>query len=322
MKRTQALSRIMLQTFVALATAATLVTTVAEAATPTVTLQGRITKADGTPFQSPGTEFKIQVLSPDQKCVLYEETQTKDLSGKDGLFAVSLNDGSAGSARTDGNSWTFSQALSNKGSFSIPAARCANAGGTSPVVYTPLASDERVLLVAFKDPTMSTWDAMPYSLLSHSVSSVDSINVGGFPSTALCRVEDNGTPGSAAAMSSADYTELLKIVDGSTSQYAKADGSGFTPTSAVNYNGQRITSIGAPTAASDATNKDYVDTKVSGQDSKIYGQDATAIGTLAAGDSGKVLTWDGSKWVMQVASTFTNTLANGSLWIGNGSNVI
>ncbi len=188
-----------------------------------LTLQGRIADANGTPFKSTAMQFRVQVLSPDHQCILYDETQTKNLANSQGLFSVSLNDGTG--TRNDTNTWTFAQTLANRSSFPVASTNCASGSGT--VTYTPGASDERKVLIYFKDSAMATWDQMPVTTLTHSAYATDSSAVGGAPLSSLVRVEDSsGNAQPATALSPANFTELQNLIGGLSTQYMHASSGG------------------------------------------------------------------------------------------------
>lgn len=206
-------------------------------ASPTFSIQGQITNADGTVYINTGVQFLVQVISPSaESCVLYSETQTKDVSASGG-FSLILNDGTG--TRTDGNSFSFTETFSNVKPFLIPSTKCGSGSGT--VTYTPQLTDERRVIVYFKDVTMISWEAMPETILAHSAFSFDSLQVGGFPSTALCRVATGTTPTDVAALTPGNFAEMLDLINGSSGQYVKASSAGGavlpsysgTPTTAV-----------------------------------------------------------------------------------------
>lgn len=190
-------------------------------AAPTISIQGQITKPDGSVYTATGVQFLIRVYSPGAElCILYSETQTKDVSSSGG-FSLLLNDGTG--TRTDGNSHTFTESFSNQKAFSIAGTNCA--AGTGTIVYTPTEYDERRLLIYFKDSTMSGYEAMPMTTIAHSVSAFEAVHLGGFPATALCRVENSGTPTNVSALTVANFTELMSLINGTSNQFVKTSSS-------------------------------------------------------------------------------------------------
>lgn len=277
--------------------AMTLVALPSAYAGPSITLQGRIADHRDAPLTGL-IQFRVQLLGGPQDCILFDEMQMKDLTDKAGLYTISLNDGSAGSSRNDTNPWSLQDALSNRITYSVAASACSSGSGT--ITYTPGPSDERRVRVMFKDATTTGWDMLPIASLTHSPRSLDSVQVGGFAATNLCRVENAGVPQSVASMTSTAYNELLALGSGSSTTYAKLNGSNFSPTSAMNFNSQRLTNLSDPTATTDAATKNYADTKLG---SKAI--DASSFATLTTTDAGKILVWNGSAWAAQAAAAQT-----------------
>jgi hypothetical protein len=79
----------------------------------------------------------------------------------------------------------------------------------------------------------------------------------------------------------ARYTELQALINGTSTQYLSG-----SITADLSLGSNRITNLGAPTAGTDAANRDYVDQNIGGNTANI--------GTLGPGNDGQVLTWDGS----------------------------
>ncbi len=181
-------------------------------------------KPDGSPFTGV-TQFRVKILTPVEQCVLYDETQTKDLTGSEGLFTLSLNDGAPTNVRNDSNTWSFQQVLSNKSSFAVASSLCQSGSGT--VTYSPAAADERKVLVQFKDSTMTTWDSMPVATLTHSAMAIDSVQVGGFGAENLLRfAESDGSLVNVSPLNNAQYTELVALVNGTSNRYIKGGSTG------------------------------------------------------------------------------------------------
>ncbi|MBK7960196.1 MAG: hypothetical protein IPK04_02610 [Bdellovibrionales bacterium] len=60
-----------------------------------ITYQGRLIDPSGNPVVSSSVQFKVQLRTPGvEDCLLYEEVQTKNLSETDGIFSISIFDGS------------------------------------------------------------------------------------------------------------------------------------------------------------------------------------------------------------------------------------
>lgn len=66
-----------------------------------ITYHGRIVKPDGQPLQGMHVQFRLQIRTPgSENCLLYEEVQSKDMRNSNGLFALTINDGT-GTRGTD-----------------------------------------------------------------------------------------------------------------------------------------------------------------------------------------------------------------------------
>lgn len=192
-------------------------------AAPSISLQGKIIKPDNSPQEHASTTFTLEVHSPGaENCILYSETQTADMTASTGLFSLKLN--SAASTRTDGNAYSFTRVFSNYGSFSIDGASCAAGSGT--IIYTPGLYDERKVYVRFQDPSMGVAEAMPIATLTHSSYAFEAEQISGFPAASLCRVENGSGPQNVAALTPANFTDLVDLINGASAKYVKASAGG------------------------------------------------------------------------------------------------
>lgn len=183
---------------------------------------GRILKPDGTAEADSSVQFKMQIYTTGtENCLLYEETQTKDLSASSGAFSISINDGTG--SRTDSSGLTPQQIFSNRigSTVTLPASACS-VGST----YSPGATDTRNFLVAFKDSTMSSWEPLPVQKISHVPFAIESIQVGGFSAANLLRVEDASGPQSVSALTPSQASELANLANGSSTKYVQSTGNG------------------------------------------------------------------------------------------------
>ncbi len=77
-----------------------------------ISYHGRLLKSDGSSVVSSAVQLQVQIRSSgNENCLLYSEIQTKDLSTTDGLFSLTLNDGSG--VRNDSSGLTVPQVLAN-----------------------------------------------------------------------------------------------------------------------------------------------------------------------------------------------------------------
>ena len=70
-----------------------------------ITYHGRILNPDGSPLTSASVKFDLKILTPGtEACLLYEEIQTLDMQNSNGVFAITLDDGTG--TRTDTSGYT------------------------------------------------------------------------------------------------------------------------------------------------------------------------------------------------------------------------
>lgn len=226
-----------------------------------LTVRGQLLKPDSTPVT--GTvQFKMQVRSPGvENCLMFEETFSIDMTGANGAFSLTLNDGTG--TRTDAGTHDFEQIFRNgPKAFSFTPAACS---GTS--VYAPGANDERKIVLSYNDG--NGYDAFPPLPLSHVARSFDSGAVGGFGANSLLRfVDGTGEPAAVGALPFSDFLGLVAILNGSADIGGKA--AGFTGALAGDVvGGQGATEVRA-----------------------IRGVDVSNTSPV----SGQALVYDGSKW--------------------------
>jgi hypothetical protein len=183
---------------------------------PGLTYHGRLLKADGTAVAA-SVNFRIQIRSPGaESCLLWEETQTQDLTSTAGVFVIGINDGTG--VRTDGGTLTFSQALANNRSMTFAAGKCAS--GTT---YVPGTTDGRALIVSFNDGTFAGWEDSQTQALNYAPKAVDALQVAGFPATSLMRVaEGSGTLDSVSPINNAQYSAFLALINGTSTLYTQS----------------------------------------------------------------------------------------------------
>ncbi len=238
---------------------------------------------------------------------MYEELQTLDMRNSNGVFAITVNDGSG--ARTDSTGFNLDKVFSNQGSMTFDPTTCS-AGN----IYAPNQSDGRNLSVSFKDETMTAYEPMPSQKINFVPFAFEAKHVAGFDVGSLVRVVDvSGNPvGSLSPLSNANYTELLALIAGTSTQYPNVSSASFSGN--VNLNSNRITGVANPTAATDAVNRQYVDGDIAG---KVA--DTVTLAALAVGDAGKVLSWNGTQWT--AATPTTGGFVNGGNSFGATSNL-
>ncbi len=275
-----------------------------------LTLQGQFFKPDETPLEAESVTFTVQIRSPGaEDCLLYEEQHIVNMVSSNGVFNLTLGNGTrpgSGAAATSTLAQTFSNSVST-----ISSLTC-----TSGTTYTPTTGDKRKVKILFDEGTglevvAQSLDvlAVPYALTADSLQ-------GKAPSDFVQTIDTNTQTRFSDAFS-ARYSDFNALLSGTSAFYMKPDGTNFTPSMAVSFNSQRVTNVATPTAATDAANKNYCDANIGGKSA-----DST-LTSLAAGDSGKVLSWDGTKWVAQTASVASHThstteITSGTLSVTRG----
>jgi hypothetical protein len=182
-----------------------------------ITYQGRILKPDGSPLAGANVQFRMQLRTPNaNNCLMYEEIQSQDMRNSNGAFSLTINDGTG--SRLDGTGLGLDRIFANRGAFTFAAPTCST--GTT---YTPSDGDGRNLVVLFKDETMATWEPIPAAKINYVPYAFASQSVQGFGADSLLRVVDGaGDPLTGLApLSNAQYTELMALVNGTSTAFTK-----------------------------------------------------------------------------------------------------
>lgn len=262
---------------------------------------GEITKPDGTPLEASNVSIIIRVMSPGAEgCVLYDEQHTVDMTNSEGRFDIAIGKGtmSYSGHQNPTTALTLAQAFSNGGTFS--GLTCAS--GTS---YTPALNDSRKIHVLFNDNVSSGWVTISPDHVVHSVPySQIAATLGGKSKSDFLQVNSSTAQLTQSNIesvfqTSGNVSELLNLINGTSTLYAKTSSS-TSFTQAVTF-AQAPTYSGSISSGTQLVNKNYCDSKIGGASA-----DPTMT-SLSAGDTGKVLQWDGSKWVAQTANATDNT---------------
>ncbi|MBK7962675.1 MAG: DUF1566 domain-containing protein [Bdellovibrionales bacterium] len=217
-------------------------------ATAGITYYGRMVAPNGQSVVGTSVQFKLQLRTPgSENCLLYEETQTKDLSQTDGIFSITIGDGSG--ARLDSSGYSIDQVFANRGMFTLPSGQC-----TYGTTWTPNPSDGRRIEVLFNDGTFEagTWEQAPPVPINFIPMAIEAMQVGGYKKEQLLKIAD-GVSTTGTELNTASWTELLALINGTTTQYVKSGSANFT--AAPQWNG-------VPSGANDLVNKTYVDAQV------------------------------------------------------------
>jgi trimeric autotransporter adhesin len=209
-------SALALQLFLALALAIVLPES-ALSANSGITYHGRILNPDGTALTSASVQFDLKILTPGtEACLLYEEIQTLDMQNSNGVFAITLNDGTG--TRTDTSGYTIDQVFANYGSYAFAGGACA-AGNA----YTPNYNDGRSFAVSFKGTGMAASEPLPAQALNFVPIAIQAKQVGGFAATNLLRVETIGVgPQTAASFTPQNFNDLVALINGSSPKYVQS----------------------------------------------------------------------------------------------------
>jgi len=244
-----------------------------------LTFQGRLVN-NGVAVESASVVVTLKVTSTGaSECTLFEETQTLNMTNSDGVMAVTLGQGS----RTGNDQGlTIAQVFSNKPT-TLTGLTCTMGGTT----YTPSNADSRNLYVTFNDGGAVVAFSSPFSIQSVPYA-LEADSLSGKSLTDFIQVSSNTTQTKVDnVFAPSSYTALTSLIAGTSSAYAPASG---TFSSSFDLNNQKIIGLAAPTASTDAANKNYVDTTLG-----TKSLDSTTLAALNnTTDSGKVLTWNGT----------------------------
>ncbi len=188
----------------------------AQAAGSGITYHGRLIDPNGHAVVGASVQFRVQLRTPgNENCLMYEELQTKDLSQTDGIFAVTLNDGSG--TRTDTSGYAIDQIFSNRGSFTFAAGQC-----TSGTTYNASATDGRKIQVYFNDGVIPSgqWEAMPAMAVNFVPMAIEAQQIAGYKKDQLLRVAD-GVSTAQTELSSTSWTDLLALIAGTSNKFVK-----------------------------------------------------------------------------------------------------
>ncbi|MNK12013.1 hypothetical protein D3C87_300690 [compost metagenome] len=179
-----------------------------------ITYNGRLVGPSGNPVEGI-VEFRLQIRTPNTgNCLLFQETKTLNMTGKNGYFTLTLNDGN-GVILT--GSYALDRVFANQGKFEVTHPNLDCGGSTD---YIPNTTDGRKLKVAFKDSTLNDWEQLPTMDINFVPTAIESVQVGGFKASHLLRVQDaSGSPQTVTAFSPTEFTALLSLIDGTSNAY-------------------------------------------------------------------------------------------------------
>lgn len=222
-----------MKTLASAALVAALLGSVSVFAAQGLTLQGRLLSAAGAPIQSNAVVFTVRVKSPGaESCLLYQETQTLDLSQSSGDFALTIGAGTRAAPSVDGGN-PLNAVFSNSAPISLTAASSPCAGGVTS--YSPASADTRILSIAFDDGTGP--DSVPEFAMNwvpQAMFAQEARKLGGTDAAQFLRVAAGTTP---SALTGTDYANLLALLDGTSTQYVAASGGSFVTSGNITQSG-------------------------------------------------------------------------------------
>jgi trimeric autotransporter adhesin len=179
-----------------------------------ITFHGRLLLPDGvTPVSSSTTQFRIQVRTPGaENCLLWEEQQTRDLSGTNGVFTLTIADTSDPSLIANVLPYTLERIFSNRTNFT--ALTNCSAGTT----YNPTATDGRNLQVYFKEAPANPWEQMPLTKINFVPLALNSVQLAGYDASEFLKIDPLS---SYTTLTAANVNTLVDIISGATTQYLK-----------------------------------------------------------------------------------------------------
>ncbi|WP_415063600.1 glycine-rich domain-containing protein [Bdellovibrio sp.] len=247
-----------------------------------VNFQGRIIKPTGEPLEASSVVFTMKVMDPTANdCLLYEETQTVNMSNSDGVFNVVVGQGT----RTASDPGKSVSAVFSNSSTPLTGLTCL--GGVT--AYTPSVGDIRKIRVIFNDGTQTVTlgsdfevRSVPYAMYAQSLQ--------GKTPTNFVQTSANITQPNVESVFS-HFTELMDIVSGSSSLYMRSGAGAQSLSGTYTFSGG--VSAPDPTVGSNVATKSYTDSKIAGRDADLTGL-----------SDGMVIKWNGaqSKFIVATVS--------------------
>ncbi|RYZ77910.1 MAG: hypothetical protein EOP06_30080 [Proteobacteria bacterium] len=212
-----------------------------------ITIQGRLLN-NGLAVESSSVSVTLKVVSSGAKeCALYEERQTLNMVNSDGMVNLTLGSGVRTSAD---KGYSLTDTFSNK-VRALTDLACNN-GDT---FYTPAAGDTRSIYLTFNDGSGPVAFTTPFVIQSVPFA-FESERIAGKGVADLIQTTSDTTQTKVnQIMVPVTFDELIKLAGGTSTLYAPAGSGNFSGN--IDLNNHRITEVATPTAATDATNKQY-----------------------------------------------------------------
>ncbi len=261
-------------------------------------ISGALYLPTGAAVTQSSVDFKLEVLDKNGTCVLYsEEHLAQNLANSKGGFALEVGSGSSKQNLLQGTAALGWRVFENTGlsTGTFPGGSCI--GGV-----TMSAGESRLIRVSYNlgsGMTAMTPDvpitAAAYALVADTLQ--------GKAAADFVQIKDDvGTDLNQSnvetVFSATNYAKVLQLLNN-------------TFTGGYSFNSQRVTNVGAPTAATDAANRGWVDGHV--------GDKAADLSGVSAGtNNGATIIWDAgtNKWITGIPSTADATklpLAGGTM---------
>ncbi len=274
-------------------------------------VEGQLTDATGlVPIEGATVDFKLQVWSPGQGCLLYEESHILDMSESSGYFNLKLGSGSRTASANFHDTSSLQSAFSNHTGMVTPTT--CNSGST----YTPAINDHRDLVIMFNENS-SGWQTVAQAIeiysnaYAHSASTID-----GFSHSDFLKVNTTGSNVATQAnldwlFDSTRYTELQSLINGTSNNYVTTSANGTSKLPSLS------SAPGSP-AAGDLWYNSTTNT--------VEFYDGTSTQTVGAGGGAGVSTFNGRSGAVianagdydstQISTTAYNGIPAGSVQDG------
>jgi trimeric autotransporter adhesin len=179
-----------------------------------ITYHGKILRPDGvTPVSSASTQFRIQIRTPGtENCLLWEEQQTKDLSGTNGVFSITIADNSEPTLIPNALAFSLERVFSNRTNFS------SLTGCSVGTTYNPSTADGRYLSVFFREAPTDPWEQMPSTKVNFVPLALNSVQLEGYQSSEFLKIDPLS---SYTTLTAANVNTLVDIIAGTNAQYLK-----------------------------------------------------------------------------------------------------
>jgi hypothetical protein len=179
--------------------------------------EGYLTDLSSNPITTAGTKVRFNIKTVTGACSLWIDEHTVTPTAE-GYISVVIGNGTATNNTTAPLS--FSQIFMNGSPIAT--------GGCTP---TPAAGEARDIFVSVSTDGGTTWDSLGSIPIYPVQNSEIAEKLGKFADTNVLRVENAGVPGTAPFLTTAQSTELMNLVGGTSANYMKTTGgTGALPT--------------------------------------------------------------------------------------------